>query len=290
MSWAKVDDHANEHEKHLAAGAKACWLWTCGLMYANRQPRKTGRIPKSLVGMLYPGVGKREAQKLVSVGLWHDDGDAYTIHDYKTWNPELREKRAEAGRKGGKRSGEARREANAKQSASEKRSKNEASASSNPAGARVRALDPPHPTPPQDQDPTESESAKDLSGQSPPEESHARSLPADGWDDRDTPCPLDLRDRAEQAGVLRELSDALQVPLASVDDSAREFVSYWTVGAGTGKRRRHWLTKLREHVRRAHRERRLRAPGEIEHDAGETQQTAADALMARVRALPRTRT
>jgi hypothetical protein len=164
MSWAKVDDRANEHPKFIKAGPKAAWLWTCGLMYCNRQPKKTGRIPKAVLPMLFPGLGKREAEALVRVGLWEDDGEDYAVHDYHPWNPELREKRAEAGRLGGKRSGEARAvsedaedgskneatcfdvlpddEAKTKQLASE----HEANARSKPAGARVTRVDPPHPT------------------------------------------------------------------------------------------------------------------------------------------------
>lgn len=132
MSWAKMDDRANEHEKLLDAGAEACWLWACGLMYCNRQQKKTGRIPKAIVhkGMLYPGLGEEQARRLVDVGLWHDEDSVYQVHDYYGWNPELRDKRAEAGRQGGKNSGKARREAKVeakpKQIASDERSKTEA--------------------------------------------------------------------------------------------------------------------------------------------------------------------
>ena len=121
MSWAKIDDRANEHEKQLAAGPRACWLWACGLMYCNRQTKKTGRIPKAVVhgGMLFLGTGKKDAEKLVEVGLWYERDEHYEVHEYHGWNPELSEKRAEAGRAGGRASGEARREANPKQLASD---------------------------------------------------------------------------------------------------------------------------------------------------------------------------
>lgn len=174
MSWAKIDDRANEHPKLLKAGPKACWAWACGLMYCNRQAKKTGQIPKVVAhGMLYPGIGAREAAKLVAVGLWRDEGDHYEVHEHGQWNSEKRpsltpeelsEVRAEAGRTGGRRSGESRREANeAKQKqntepiASEVRSKNGnqllGSRTDAPAYAHRRALDPPHPTPPQEEDP-----------------------------------------------------------------------------------------------------------------------------------------
>lgn len=88
MSWAKVDDRANEHRKMLEAGAEACWLWTCGLMYANRQPARDGFIPELALGMLYPFKSpKRLAERLVSVGLWVREIGGYRIHDYHQWNP-----------------------------------------------------------------------------------------------------------------------------------------------------------------------------------------------------------
>ncbi len=104
MSWAKVDDRANENPKLLAAGARAAWLWVCGLMYCNRQHRKDGRIPKAALSLLFPGMGRREVGRLLAAGLWHDDGDSYAVHDYAQWNgegPSLSSKRAAAGRKGG---------------------------------------------------------------------------------------------------------------------------------------------------------------------------------------------
>lgn len=88
MSWAKIDDRANEHRKMLAAGAEACWLWTCGLMYANRQPARDGFIPDAVIGMLYPLKNpKRLAEKLVDVGLWEKVAGGYRIHEFTTWNP-----------------------------------------------------------------------------------------------------------------------------------------------------------------------------------------------------------
>jgi hypothetical protein len=87
VSWAKVDDHANEHHKLLEAGAEACWLWTCGLMYANRQPARDGRIPAAAVAMLYPFKNpKRLAEKLVEVGLWERTETGYQIHEFTFWN------------------------------------------------------------------------------------------------------------------------------------------------------------------------------------------------------------
>jgi hypothetical protein len=119
MSWAKVDDHANEHHKLLEAGAEACWLWTCGLMYANRQPARDGRIPEPAVAMLYPFKHpKRLAEKLVAVGLWERTETGYQIHEFTFWNQtkEQREATLAKGRERAARSYENRKAKNANSS------------------------------------------------------------------------------------------------------------------------------------------------------------------------------
>lgn len=94
MTWAKVDDHANEHRKQLAAGAEACWLWTCGLMYANRQAARDGFIPEAAAGMLFPfKTLKKLIDKLVEVGLWKRVKGGYQIHEFTLWN-QTKEQRA----------------------------------------------------------------------------------------------------------------------------------------------------------------------------------------------------
>jgi hypothetical protein len=100
MTWAKVDDHANEHRKQLAAGAEACWLWTCGLMYANRQAARDGFIPEGMIGMLYPLKNAAKlAAKLVEVGLWCRAPGGYQIHEFLVWN-QTKEQRDEELAKG----------------------------------------------------------------------------------------------------------------------------------------------------------------------------------------------
>ncbi len=88
MSWAKIDDHANEFHKQLAAGPEACWFWVCGLMFANRQRERDGFIPEAVISMLYPVKSpKRLANKLIEVGLWDEAPGGYQIHNYHGWNP-----------------------------------------------------------------------------------------------------------------------------------------------------------------------------------------------------------
>lgn len=112
MSWVKLDDGFPDHPKVLRAGPLAAWLWACGLAYCNRQPARDGFIPTEKVRVLYPVAAPMSlARKLVEVGLWEAVDGGYRVHDYHDYQPreDLRTKRAEAGRRGGERSGEARR-------------------------------------------------------------------------------------------------------------------------------------------------------------------------------------
>jgi hypothetical protein len=112
VSWVKVDDHANEHRKQIAAGAEACWLWACGLMYCNRQSKRDGFIPAAVVPVLYASLTPRQAralvERLVDVGLWVRLDGGFSVHNYHKYQPtsdaaaELREKRKYAGSLGGK--------------------------------------------------------------------------------------------------------------------------------------------------------------------------------------------
>lgn len=88
------------------------------------------------------------------------------------------------------------------------------------------------------------------------------------WDERETPCPLDLVEKLKTNGVHVELAEALKIDVESVLWELREFVSYWTIGEGTGKRRRHWAAKARERVRKRHAEGMLKPPGAIDHAQG----------------------
>jgi len=134
MAWVKLDDQARQHRKILAAGPVGAWLWVCGLMYCNSQKARDGFIPEAVVPVLYPIRGvKREALRLVSVGLWTRTVEGFVVHDYHDYQPTHEESEATsnarslAGKLGGIRSGESRRskvasndEANTKQLASSK--------------------------------------------------------------------------------------------------------------------------------------------------------------------------
>jgi hypothetical protein len=84
---------------------------------------------------------------------------------------------------------------------------------------------------------------------------------------RETACPLDLYDRAEQAGVHTELAGRLTVPIESLRQETREFVAYWTIGGGMGQRRTTWVARLRQRLVKRAGEGALKAPGAIAHAA-----------------------
>lgn len=109
----------------------------------------------------------------------------------------------------------------------------------------------------------------------------AASAPEVNWDERETPCPLDLVDKLKATGVHVRLADALKVDVESVLEELREFVSYWTIGKGQGMRKRHWPAEARERVRRRAGEGLLKPPGAITHQT-ERGKSRVDAVVEQV--------
>lgn len=99
----------------------------------------------------------------------------------------------------------------------------------------------------------------------PPEEPD-RQANWDGADD-ETPCPLDLVARARKVGVFRLMAERLKVTEDQVESKGQEFVTYWTIGKGMGRRKKFWMRELREDIRQAHERGRLKPPGMVEHEA-----------------------
>jgi hypothetical protein len=90
MTWVKVDDRFPQHEKVLAAGPEAGWLYICGLCYAART-LSNGVLPRSELQTFspYPEAQSRDlAVALVDQGLWETTRQqAWVIHDYLRYNP-----------------------------------------------------------------------------------------------------------------------------------------------------------------------------------------------------------
>jgi hypothetical protein len=148
-TYVRVHDGLPDHPKIIEAGGEAGWLYICGLAYASRQ-LTDGVLPKRLMRRITDGSNpEASASALVRVGLWHEGehdcptcpeagADTYVIHDYLEHQrsaaevADLRAKRAAAGQRGGKRSGESRR------AASEAEANREASASAKAKQARSK--------------------------------------------------------------------------------------------------------------------------------------------------------
>lgn len=118
MSWFRIDDKFHSHAKVLQAGNAAVGLYTrCGAWSCDQ--RTEGKIPRHVARSF--GTPK-EIRTLLSCALWAETEDGYVMPDFLDFNPSnaevdaKRQARAEAGAKGGQRSGETRRskgEANA---------------------------------------------------------------------------------------------------------------------------------------------------------------------------------
>lgn len=289
MTWAKLDDKANENRKQLRAGAEACWLWACGLMYANRQPEHDGVIPDEVLPGLYAPSARncqKLADRLVEVKLWDRVDGGYRVHNYHRWNPsaeQVERERAEGRRRAA--ASYSRRKSSPEESpktSSVLRPKKSDSSGSTPTPTPIpdltyrtdaedlTGLPREAPSPGASVRPSVDSSNQLRKEPEPEPVTDIRSVPEPlsepDPDDRETVCPLNLLERAESIGLVAELSEKLNEPRAVIRDAIQEFVGFWTIGGGTGRRKRNWMRHLREHIRRSKLECRLRAPGAIESD------------------------
>ena len=109
MTWARLDDGFPLHRKARKAGPVGVALAVAGICYCSRQ-LTDGRIPKVDLEGVWPWSSlplQETAALLVDVGVWHDRGDHYEVHDYLEYNPSReyvlaeRDRKAAAGRAGG---------------------------------------------------------------------------------------------------------------------------------------------------------------------------------------------
>ena len=104
MAWFKIDDGFWCHPKIVGMSAEAVALWVKAGTWCSQQ-LTDGVVPKKSLGMFSATV--EAAQELVSDGLWIEQDGVYVFHDWFDYQPSayevasLREKRAEAGRRGG---------------------------------------------------------------------------------------------------------------------------------------------------------------------------------------------
>lgn len=104
MSWFKLDDQGAFHAKVLAAGNAAYGAW-CRAGQWSSAHLTDGAIPRAVAISIAP---LSIWQRLARVKLVEDDDGGWRIHDFLVYNPtavqvrDQREKRANAGTKGGK--------------------------------------------------------------------------------------------------------------------------------------------------------------------------------------------
>jgi hypothetical protein len=105
VPWFKVDDSFHAHPKVLATDADALGLWVVAGAWSSSH-LTDGFVPDHALPRLLPGSADL-CRKLVAAGLWRKVRGGYQFHDWSDFQPsakdvrEMREKRAEAGRKGG---------------------------------------------------------------------------------------------------------------------------------------------------------------------------------------------
>jgi hypothetical protein len=105
MAWARVDDGWWCHPKVMNLDLASKGLWITALSWSCAQRKDV--VPDAFLRMI--AATNDEANALVRAGLWVATDDGYQIHDWAVYQDmSLSEKRAEAGRKGGIRSGEVR--------------------------------------------------------------------------------------------------------------------------------------------------------------------------------------
>jgi len=119
MAWFRLDASFPEHPKVMGLGLRAEGLFVRGLAYASRVATD-GHIPIQFIRSMPDPDVEAVAAALVGAGLWEAAPGGFLIHDYLDYQPSREEVKQrddyfrDIGQKGGKRSGEVRREAASK--------------------------------------------------------------------------------------------------------------------------------------------------------------------------------
>ena len=85
MSWFKVDDAFAFHPKALAAGNAALGLWVRAGSWCSAHSSTQGALQRHMIGTL--GAQRRDAERLVSAGLWCETEDGYQFKDWTDYQP-----------------------------------------------------------------------------------------------------------------------------------------------------------------------------------------------------------
>lgn len=87
MPWVKLDDGFYANPKVIRAKPLARSLYLAGLCHCA-SGLTDGQITKAAIPLLMAQTGATRAMaaNLVAVGLWHDRGDHYEVHDWQEFN------------------------------------------------------------------------------------------------------------------------------------------------------------------------------------------------------------
>lgn len=84
MPWFKVDDRLHTHPKWLASSPRARALWCSAGSWCAAMTTE-GVVPRHVLATL--GGRTRDADELVTVGLWHAHPDGWVFHDWLHMQP-----------------------------------------------------------------------------------------------------------------------------------------------------------------------------------------------------------
>ena len=243
MSWMDLDDKLLDHPKFIRAvnrgGSEAIHLWL-GLRQWVAQQLTDGFIPVDMIDHVRgPAARKRAAalQVLIEVGLVEKESSGVRLHDFLQWSKSRDRILAE-------------RERNRLRQ-ERFRTKQDVT------NAPVTPLLTPSVTLPSPllSTPLHSEESS----------AHAREAEPDS-DPKLMTCPLDLGRKADALGIVRDFVEKYSAEPEQIFSVVREFVSYWTIGGGMGRKHANWPKKLREHIRKTcERPGGLAPPGALEH-------------------------
>lgn len=243
MSWVRIDDTFDDNPKVEDLSDAAFRLYVTVLCWCSRHTTD-GHV--TLTVARRRGTTKT-IRELLDANLWREAPGGYDVNDFLTYNPSKAEVRARREAVNGR--------------VRRHRYKDDCNGVTDPAqtGVTDSVTDTPVTSPfVRGRDPVPS---RPVPSQSPT----TSDQEPDRDPGRETICPLDLFDKAETIGLHAELAEKLAVPIESIRAETRDFVSYWTIGGGSGRRRAGWMRQLRERIRKRHSEGQLKAPGLIEH-------------------------
>lgn len=102
-----------------------------------------------------------------------------------------------------------------------------------------------------------------------------------------TTCPLNLLEKAEEAGIVRDFVEKYRVEPDQIRDGIREFIAHWTIGGGVGRKEANWFKKLRGDLKfKCETPGKLKAIGELEHQQTKPKRGRGGAPTALVEVMP----